>query len=127
MHEDQNIAMHEGSVLDHSMLWVWLLPYRSGDKSPPDKESFENSKTVCMQDMHRDPGYWSTSRMLLECAICMIPKHEKLLKADPYASTCPSGALPAAIVRSMACDLMHSFSSLIAMPLIITPYKSPNK
>lgn len=46
----------------------------------------------CLQDMNRNGGYWSTSRMLLECAMCMIPQNEKLLAADPYASACPSGA-----------------------------------
>lgn len=47
-----------------------------------------------MQDMHRDGGYLSCSRMVLECALCMIPGNERLLEHDPYASTCPSGALP---------------------------------
>lgn len=45
-----------------------------------------------MQDMKRSGGYWSTSRMILECAMCMIPENEKLLASDPYASACPSGA-----------------------------------
>jgi hypothetical protein len=45
-----------------------------------------------VQDMKRSPGYWSTARMILECAMCMIPENEKLLAQDPYASTCPAGA-----------------------------------
>jgi hypothetical protein len=44
--------------------------------------------------MKRSGGYWSTSRMLLECAMCMIPENEKLLAEDPYASNCPAGAHP---------------------------------
>lgn len=44
-------------------------------------------------DMHRDPTYWSTTRMVLECALCMIPQNKELLAQDPYASICPAGVL----------------------------------
>jgi hypothetical protein len=55
-------------------------------------QRFSTALWQCMQDMHRDGGYLSCSRMVLECALCMIPQNENALAQDPYASTCPSGA-----------------------------------
>lgn len=31
----------------------------------------------CVQDPARDPGYWSSSRMLLEAAICLAQQKEE--------------------------------------------------
>jgi short subunit dehydrogenase-like uncharacterized protein len=45
-----------------------------------------------MQDPHRDGGYLSTSRMILECALCLALQPEDLA-ADPYASKNPGGVL----------------------------------
>ena len=72
-----------------------------------------------MQDMNRDPGYWSTSRMLLECALCMIPQNEKLLAADPYASACPAGAL-VPIVLELCC--FRKFCTTALRFLILVGY-----
>lgn len=46
----------------------------------------------CIQDPNRDGGYLATSRMLLECALC-IAYQEDDLAADPYASRNPGGVL----------------------------------
>ena len=45
-----------------------------------------------LQDGHRDGGYLSTSRMILECALCMALQ-ESELQADSYASQNPGGVL----------------------------------
>jgi short subunit dehydrogenase-like uncharacterized protein len=54
-----------------------------------------------MQDMHRDGGYGSTSRMILEIALCLALQGEELAK-DPYASKNPGGILTPA----SACGLV---------------------
>ena len=49
-----------------------------------------------LQDPNRDGGYWSTSRMVLESALC-LSLQASALNTDPYASKHPSGVLtPAA-------------------------------
>lgn len=49
-----------------------------------------------MQDPHRDPGYYSTSRMILEIALCMALQAQECAM-DAYASKHPGGVLtPAA-------------------------------
>lgn len=45
-----------------------------------------------LQDGHRDGGYLSTSRMILECALCMALQEDDV-QADPYASQNPGGIL----------------------------------
>ena len=42
--------------------------------------------------MHRDPGYLSTSRMILECALCLALQPDALAH-DKYASRNPGGVL----------------------------------
>jgi short subunit dehydrogenase-like uncharacterized protein len=45
-----------------------------------------------LQDPAGDPGYMSTTRMLLECALCLVLQADDLEK-DPYASQNPGGVL----------------------------------
>lgn len=47
---------------------------------------------LSVQDRHRDPGYLSTSRMVLECALC-IALQPDALAADKYASQHRGGVL----------------------------------
>ena len=56
-------------------------------------ENLSQHTSVYLQDRNRDPGYWSTTRMLLECALCMTAANQKLLEQDPYAGGCPGGVL----------------------------------
>ena len=52
---------------------------------------------VCVQDPARDPGYWSTSRMLLEAAICLAQQTEEAkLIGLTIPSTLSVHALPRA-------------------------------
>ena len=45
-----------------------------------------------LQDPHRDPGYYSTSRMILECALCMALQGADV-RSDPWAGKNPGGVL----------------------------------
>lgn len=64
--------------------------------SEPDESGKRVRVVAELQDRNRDPGYWSTSRMLLESALCMALQEEELAR-DPYASKNPAGVLtPAA-------------------------------
>lgn len=45
-----------------------------------------------IQDLHRDGGYLSTSRMLLEVALCMALQADDI-KKDPYAGKVAGGVL----------------------------------
>ena len=54
-----------------------------------------------MQEPKRDPGYWSTSRLILETALCLALDKEETAK-DKYASKCPNGVLTPAT----ACGLV---------------------
>ena len=47
-----------------------------------------------VQDPSRDPGYWSTSRMLLEAALCLAKQKEeaKLMGLQPSGILTPASA-----------------------------------
>lgn len=54
-----------------------------------------------LQDAHRDPGYYGTSRMILETALCMALQPQDCAN-DPYASKHAGGVLTPA----SACGLV---------------------
>ena len=50
---------------------------------------------VTLQDPARDPGYWSTSRMLLEAALCLAQQKEeaKLMGLQTCGVLTPASAM----------------------------------
>lgn len=81
-----------GKATDEAIHWfAW---FQGGRRQSVSK--CLNVDPCLLQDMHRDPGYLSTSRMVLESALCLALQQDAL-RADPYASKCPAGILtPAA-------------------------------
>lgn len=55
------------------------------------------------QDAHRDPGYWGTSRMLLEAGLCLAHDSDLLAKSG-YASggvLTPASAMGTVLMRRL--------------------------
>ena len=46
-------------------------------------ESIDGDRVVAIfEDLHRDPGYWGTSRLLLEAGLCLALQKDELEKLD---------------------------------------------
>eukprot|EP00892_Ulva_mutabilis_P009618 jgi/Ulvmu1/7028/UM033_0087.1 len=78
-----------------------------------------------IKDGHRDGGYLSTSRMLLECALCMALQEDDL-QADPYASENPGGILtPSAALGLVLHERLRN--SGYELDVCDAPFPSKNK
>lgn len=110
--------------------WIWLLPrigvppgnfvkkYGSWDarvvaESEPDKSGKTVTATAILKDK-RDPGYYSTARLILEAALCLALQEDQLAAAGLNQGGCltPASAVGLFIVdRLRAADLTFDIES----------------